>query len=314
MKRHPIARALLPALLWMALGSHVAHTQSLMCQARVSSIVGGPVPLTVFFAALGAGGQPPLAYHWDFGDGASSSLPDPFHIYTEAGIYSAVLTVTPSGMAGSACRDTVVIPVAFFIDPLCWAMADVTWSESSAPIVFNAGPALLGDPSPYEWTWSFGDGSSSTVETQDFFLPVSVPHGYAVPGTYWATVWLRTSFGLYACFPTLRISTLVPQTPVAIAPPAAVTGLRIEPARPNPFAKRTELGFALPRSGAIRLMILDLQGRRVATLADGVRSAGEHDVVWQGRTDAGRTVAAGVYLALLEQEGNRALTRITRLP
>lgn len=89
-------------------------------------------------------------------------------------------------------------------------------------------------------------------------------------------------------------STAAPETP------ERPTRLAFHAAAPNPFNPRTVLRFELPRDGAVRLDLHDLRGRRVATLLDGFREAGEHRLVWNGRDDGGQEVASGVYLARLE--------------
>lgn len=49
----------------------------------------------------------PLTYEWDFGDGASSTEADPAHVYTTAGSFDAVLTVTD----GAGATDQVTVPI-----------------------------------------------------------------------------------------------------------------------------------------------------------------------------------------------------------
>lgn len=66
--------------------------------------------------------------------------------------------------------------------------------------------------------------------------------------------------------------------------------------RPNPFNPATAIRFALPSAQRARLEVLDLAGRRVVTLVDGEREAGYHEVRWDGRDSAGRSVASGTYL------------------
>jgi len=39
-------------------------------------------------------GQPPLTYHWDFGDQSSSTQQNPTHTYTKAGEYTYIFTIT----------------------------------------------------------------------------------------------------------------------------------------------------------------------------------------------------------------------------
>ena len=75
-------------------------------------------------------------------------------------------------------------------------------------------------------------------------------------------------------------------------------------AYPNPFHPVVTLRFNLPESARTRLEIFDLQGRRVALLAEGTLDAGEHEILWRGLDDKGRRVATGVYLAQV-QAGDR---------
>lgn len=82
--------------------------------AGASSTLGLP-PLTVNFSASVSGASPPFAYAWDFGDGTTSTDSAPQHIYTEAGSYPVVLTVTAQsacGTAYTAVDDHLTITVA----------------------------------------------------------------------------------------------------------------------------------------------------------------------------------------------------------
>ncbi|MFF3527210.1 PQQ-dependent sugar dehydrogenase [Streptomyces rubiginosohelvolus] len=65
----------------------------------------GPTPLAVSFSSADSadpeGGN--LTYAWDFGDGTTSTDPNPSHTYTTAGTYNPTLTVTdPEGLTGTA--------------------------------------------------------------------------------------------------------------------------------------------------------------------------------------------------------------------
>jgi PKD repeat protein len=53
----------------------------------------GAPPLVTRFHANGTT-DPTARYRWDFGDGATSRLPEPTHIYTAGGRYTVTLTVT----------------------------------------------------------------------------------------------------------------------------------------------------------------------------------------------------------------------------
>jgi hypothetical protein len=55
----------------------------------------GTVPLTIIFTDLSTGSI--NRWHWDFGDGQFSDLPQHSHIYTEAGAYTVSLAIMGTG-------------------------------------------------------------------------------------------------------------------------------------------------------------------------------------------------------------------------
>jgi hypothetical protein len=89
------------------------------------------------------------------------------------------------------------------------------------------------------------------------------------------------------------VSAVGPRKP---APPATLA-----PCFPNPFNPRTTIVFEIPAPEAVSLRVFDLSGRLVKGLVTAeVRSAGRHEVVWNGRDDAGRRVASGTYVYRLD--------------
>ncbi|HPF36464.1 MAG TPA: FlgD immunoglobulin-like domain containing protein, partial [Candidatus Krumholzibacteria bacterium] len=96
-------------------------------------------------------------------------------------------------------------------------------------------------------------------------------------------------------------------TPTAVEEAPARTMLL--GASPNPFNPRTTLRYALAQAGPVRLTVSDMRGRRLAVLVDGVRPAGEHAVVWDGRDAAGRALGSGAYVGVFEAEGRRETRR-----
>jgi PKD repeat protein len=75
----------------------------------------GPISLTVAFADASTTvppGDPTLAHHWDFGDGGTSTLPNPSHTYVATGTYTVTLVV--SNAIGS---DALTRPGYIAIDP-----------------------------------------------------------------------------------------------------------------------------------------------------------------------------------------------------
>jgi hypothetical protein len=72
---------------------------------------------------------------------------------------------------------------------------------------------------------------------------------------------------------------------------------------PNPFNPNTTVRFSLREREAVSLAIYDVAGRLVRALIDDVMDAGPHDVTWDGRDKAGRTVSSGVYFYRLVTGG-----------
>ena len=63
---------------------------------------------------------------------------------------------------------------------------------------------------------------------------------------------------------------------------------------PNPFNPRTTITFTLPVASRVRLDILDLQGRRVANLVDGILPEGPQSVTFDGAE-----LPSGIYISRL---------------
>jgi hypothetical protein len=74
---------------------------------------------------------------------------------------------------------------------------------------------------------------------------------------------------------------------------------------PNPFNPRALIRFQLASADRIDLTIYDAAGRRVRGLAQGRYEAGGHELIWDGRDDAGAAVPSGVYLVRF-RTSNRA--------
>lgn len=70
----------------------------------------------------------------------------------------------------------------------------------------------------------------------------------------------------------------------------------------------TTLSYHLEEAGTVVLGIYDLRGRIVRTLVHGRSGRGTHDVVWDGRNDAGHEVSGGVYFARI-RAGSESDTR-----
>lgn len=120
--------------------------------------------------------------------------------------------------------------------------------------------------------------------------------GLVMVGIHGAGIWSRQETG----------TTDVPGGPWSGGPT-----LVIDAARPNPVGVRgTSIAYRLASPGRVRIVVLDVAGRRVREFAETPHEAGPHVVFWDARDDAGRPVPSGVYLIRAEdRSGDRTDAR-----
>jgi hypothetical protein len=99
-------------------------------------------------------------------------------------------------------------------------------------------------------------------------------------------------------------------TPVDLGGDLA-TVFRLHPPAPNPFNPQTTLSYDLPVEGHASLQVFDISGRLIRTLVPATaHQPGRHYQRWDGRDQAGRPVASGVYFCRLEAGHQRQVGRL----
>ncbi len=180
------------------------------------------------------------------------------------------------------------------------------------PAVGTPGPSIAGRQAAFTPTGGGGGAFGSLT-----LLGQNVSG--LTPGTSYS--WLLRTLSHSVYFPTSpwasmarngrrEWDTRVSNNPAAVGPSSLGGGLMLAQARPNPARERTTVSFALTRQGPARLDVVDLQGRRVRVLADGVFAAGLHEVTWDGRDERGGAAPAGVYFMRLSAEGEHLTNKV----
>jgi len=80
------------------------------------------------------------------------------------------------------------------------------------------------------------------------------------------------------------------------------SSIALEQNFPNPFNPQTTIRFSLPATAAATVAVFNVCGQKVCTLFDGIATAGEHSLIWDGTDDNHRPVASGVYFYRLATE------------
>jgi len=130
--------------------------------APVADFSGSPTsgsnPLTVEFVDLS--NNTPTSWSWSFGDGGTSSLQNPSHIYTTEGSFEVGLTVTNAGGSNVETKSSyiTVTPQTNSTPPRANFYGTPTLGQSPLTVEF----ADLSEDDPSHWAWSFGDGTESS--------------------------------------------------------------------------------------------------------------------------------------------------------
>ncbi|HEX2121276.1 MAG TPA: PKD domain-containing protein, partial [Thermoanaerobaculia bacterium] len=130
---------------------------------------------TIAFTDQSTGGV--TSWSWSFGDGSTSTQQNPSRRYAQPGTYAATLTVNRNSESTSHTKTIVVAAPAPTVPPVA-ASFDV--APSAVAVGNNVTFTDRSSGSPTRWSWSFGDGATSTAAN-----PV---HAYAAPGTYQVTL------------------------------------------------------------------------------------------------------------------------------
>lgn len=131
----------------------------------VSDSFGTCPPLMVHFSNQATGY---VSIQWDFGDGNTSTLENPSHYYTTAGVFYAKQIITANG----GCTDTVVQKIVVKGPAGHFSYSPVTGCQ---PLLVNFEATTQNTTS---FVWDFSDGTTLSANGS------SVSHTYTTPGEY----------------------------------------------------------------------------------------------------------------------------------
>lgn len=156
-------------------------------------------------------GGAPTAWSWSFGDGTSSTQQNPAKKYAVQGTFTVTLTVSRNGGSASTTRQVVVLNSAPTTSPVVAAF-DLSTAAAGLGETITFTDRSTG--SPAQWSWSFGDGASSSAQNP--------AHVYNAPGTYTVTLTVSKSSGTSSASKQIVVAAIAPYRTLISA--AAQTG------------------------------------------------------------------------------------------
>src|SRR6185436_14796897 len=115
--------------------------------------------------------SPGSHYFWDLGDGTSSTLQNPSHVYPHSGSYAVSLSVN----SYEGCRNSLVVPDAVIVYPLPIALFT---NDPASTSIFHPSITFTDNSTGADlWEWDLGDNSGTYTEQ-------NLTHNYPDTGTY----------------------------------------------------------------------------------------------------------------------------------
>ena len=90
---------------------------------------------------------------------------------------------------------------------------------------------------------------------------------------------------------------------LSLDPSPIAAGFRLNGPFPNPFNPSTVISYELPYDLNIEINIFNLLGRKVRSLLNETRPAGQGSTIWDGKTENGHLASGGVYFISVQVRG-----------
>lgn len=103
-------------------------------------------------------------YNWDFGDGQTSNLPNPVHIYTTSGTY----VVNFNALSNHNCPASVTQTLTISPSPtVAFSTTSINACSPNFTFTNNSGISV----GPISYTWSFGGTNTTTATSPSYTFP-----------------------------------------------------------------------------------------------------------------------------------------------
>ncbi|HTR96707.1 MAG TPA: cytochrome c peroxidase [Candidatus Acidoferrales bacterium] len=255
---------------------------------------------------------------------AAASAPfDRPTLYSEGSLTPEVLVGGVNGSSGAPPQPVALEPALLGNPTFTLGLTDALGGASAVLVIDDAEPPASGGiPTSGSFaripTVLGGSGASAGYGSATLAVPSDPSQLGRVLYARWYVSDPAAPGGI-ASSPAVRITLFGPDGSVGTLGvlPGAGGGrvMHLYASQPNPFPVSTTVRFDLYERGSAKLTIFDVGGRAVRRLFDRANApAGSYSLAWDGRDDAGRTVAGGVYFERLVTARDAQTTRVVRVP
>jgi len=233
-------------------------------------------------------------YYWDFGDGSTSTLANPYHVFATNGWFYVHLSTYST--TDSTCSDSHAEYVyAHFLCDATFSIAQ----DSLNPFNYLVYLYNYGSPAT-NYLWDFGDGTTSTAAYPTHTFPgtaaynvcLTVSDASGCTDNYCDTI--NGGHGSSAI-----TMTVVP--PMATGFTEIVNETASLENYPNPFSQSTTIKYSVSGDAFVELNVVDLLGNKIASLENNRKSSGNYSIQWNSEN-----VSSGMYL--LQMKVNEKIT------
>ena len=154
----------------------------------------------------------PTSWQWNFGDGATSSVKNPRHVFNAQGSYTVSLTAVTSTATKQGAKTVTVANISVLSSSFTYSPALPTVGQTVQFTDTSAG-------SPTAWSWSFGDGSTSTAQNPS--------HSYATAGSKTVTLAVTNASGTNSTTRTVTVATALAAS-FSYAPTSPAVGQTVQ--------------------------------------------------------------------------------------
>ena len=248
-----------------------------------ASPTSGFAPLTVSFTDLST--NSPSSWSWDFGDGTTSTEPNPVHTYGNPGIYDVSLTVTNDFGSDTEIKyefinvtentqtamhvQSILVTQTSAGGPNLVAFAEVTIVDQNGTAVSNA--LVEG-----QFNWPNDRLKSGVTDASGIATITSDKTKSPTPSWCFTVLNIVKDGAVYD--PTANV---VNQGCMGgSSEMEQLTNIELLPNSPNPFNPTTRFRFYLPEARRVELTIYNIRGQVVARLLNGIQSPGLHQIEW----------------------------------